>query len=202
MIKKTDLEAKCLELYLSGKTFKLNNGAEVIIPSLPIGMKAFKFIRMKDALSAPEMVQEGKSGALQFKDEEYTEEVVDSDGKKSLVKNTKRVPCMIKNPEHLDLNTEKGMQYMANMLHAILSLNYDITVDQCDGLFSMGHFDPVLTWFYTGRDDAELRASRPTVTANEPTNGTAGNVSSSSNNNMTTHSPEIVDETRKRELLR
>lgn len=143
MIKKDLLEEKCLELYQSGKKFKVNNGAEVLIPSLPIGTKASRFLRMRDAIAKPEFI-DGKDR--------------DCDGK----------IIQVKNPEHIDLTTDVGMNAIAKMLHEIMSLNYNITSEECDGLFSMAHFDQVITWFYTGQENigasiaVNSSANRPT----------------------------------------
>jgi len=144
MINKTDLEAKCKDLYASGKEFKLNNGLEVLIPSMPIGAVSAKFLRMQKALAeAPTIPKKDKSGKI------VTEKVeIEKDGKTKTVNQ----PVMVDNPEWIDPTSDKGMVFFGKMLHAILSLNYDLTLDECDGLFSMSHFNSVVSWFYTGQD--------------------------------------------------
>lgn len=168
MISKSDLEAKDRELYASGKEFTLNNGATVMIPSMPIGAVSAKFLRMQHALSEmPTVQKKDKNGALVFEEVEVEQE----NGSKKKVKQ----PVMVENEKWIDPTSPKGMEFFGKMLHAILNLSYDVTVEECDGLFSMEHVNSVISWFYTGREDVDTfttsagGSSDPTATLSADT---------------------------------
>jgi hypothetical protein len=75
----------------------------------------------------------------------------------------------VKNEKWVDPLSVKGMEFFGKMLHAILALNYDVSLEESQGLFSMQQFNEIVAWFYTGQDDIEARLmsaspSDPTTT--------------------------------------
>jgi len=150
MIQKDVLQERCLNMYMSGKAFTLNNGAEVTIPSMPIGAVSGQFLRMKDALGEqPKVQKKDASGKVEY--EKFTLD----DGTES------KRPVMIDNPKYVNLDSQEGMINAGKMLTKIIQLNFKITDEEADGLFSMSHFGAILSWFFTGQENANLMSVEP-----------------------------------------
>ena len=149
MISASDLDSKDRGLYASGKEFTLNNGAVVTIPSMPIGSVAAKFLRIQKKLAEPPLLPKKDKGGKVVKKKEIDEETGEE----------KMVTVMVENKDWIDPTSEQGMDFFLKLLHQILNLTHEVSVQECDGLFSMGHFGPIVTWFYTGQEGPSVGAA-------------------------------------------
>ena len=159
MLDKDTLEERCRNLFMEGEEFVLNNGAKVLIPSMPVGSISKPFMRIKDKLSEPKQKQKKVDGKLVTKT--ITKTV---DG----VQFTEDTPVMVDNPDFIDFDSQAGMEVAGKILHKILSLNYELTEDESDGLFSMTHFGEVLTFFFTGQRDNLFKPGSTAEVASGP----------------------------------